>query len=282
MDFMRQRGYRSIQRDPHSLAIILLALFAFLHLGLDWYMGIFSHLMLSALFWLAILLQAWDKRYCVQPRFSSAVFLISTALIIGLILVGFYRRNGNIASFFPFLSFLGWVIGVYGFQKLALYRKELLMVLCLGLPKFTNDKLINMTPLTTKAVYYLLLYTGHPVVQDNQHIILPRGRIEVVPECSGLVLMIYMVSVSVIFLGSFALSRTLSCLLVLLAIGVGFVANTIRVSILAVLSTPETLNAFKYWHSNQGASVFVLGAMVSYALLSLAIVHTFNYGSQKV
>jgi cyanoexosortase A len=270
---MQQSGHRSLQRDPHSIAIALLAFFALLHLALDWYLGAFSHLMLSALFWLAILLQTWDKRYQVQPSLRSSRFVVSTALSIGLILIGFYRRNGNIASFFPFFSFLGWVIGVYGHQKLSFYRKEVLMVLCLGLPKFANDKLINIAPLTAGAVYHLLLYTGYMVEKRNLQIILPEGSIQVVPECSGLVLMIYMVSVSVIFLGSFSLSRKLSCFLVLLGIAVGFVANAIRVSILAVLATPQSWNAFKYWHGNQGASFFVLGAMLSYAILSYFIVH---------
>jgi cyanoexosortase A len=279
---MQQGGLRSLQRDPHSIAIALLSFFALLHLGLDWYLGAFSHLMLSALFWLAILLQTWDKRYQVKPRLHSSGFVISTALGIGLILIGFYRRNGNIASFFPFFSFLGWVIGVYGHQKLSFYRKELLMVLCLGLPKFANDKLINIAPLTAGAVYHLLLYTGHIVEKRNLQIILPEGSIQVVPECSGLVLMIYMVSVSVIFLGSFSLSRKLSCFLVLLGIAVGFVVNAVRVSILAVLATPQSWNAFKYWHGSQGASFFVLGAMLGYAVLSFCIVYIFTQRNLKV
>jgi cyanoexosortase A len=279
---MQQSGCLSLQRDPHSIAIALLAFFALLHLGLDWYLGAFSHLMLSALFWLATLLQTWDKRYQVKPRLGSSRFVVSIALSIGLILIGFYRRNGNIASFFPFFSFLAWVIGVYGPQSLSFYRKELLMVLCLGLPKFANDKLINIAPLTAGAVYHLLLYTGHMVEKRNLQIILPEGSIQVVPECSGLVLMIYMVSISVIFLGSFSLSRKLSCFLVLLGIAVGFVANAIRVSILAVLATPQSWNTFKYWHGNQGASFFVLGAMLSYAVLSYFIVRIFAQRNLKV
>jgi cyanoexosortase A len=280
--FRQQSGHRPLQRDPHSIAIALLTFFATLHLGLDWYLGAFSHLMLSALFWLAILLQTWDKRYQVKPKLRSYGFWVSTALSIGLISIGFYRHNGNIASFFPFLSFVGWVIGVYGHQSLSSYRKELLMVLCLGLPKFANDKLINIAPLTAGAVYHLLLYTGHMVEKRNLQIILPEGGIQVVPECSGLVLMIYMVSVSVIFLGSFSLSRKLSCFLVLLAIAIGFTANAIRVSILAVLANPQSWQAFEYWHGNQGASFFVLGAMLSYAVLSYFIVHVFTQRSLKV
>lgn len=273
---MQQKRHPWIQWDPNSIAIVLLAIFALLHLGLDWYLGAFSHLMVSALFWLAILFQTWDKRYGVKPEMRLPEFIICIALVIAVIIVGFYRRSGNIAGFFPLFSFLGWIIGVYSYQKLLVYRKELLMVLCLGLPKFANDQLLNVAPITAKAVYSLLLYTGHTVVQKNQQIILPTGSIEVVPECSGLMLMIYMVSVSVVFLGISSLSRGLSCLLVLLAIAVGFVANAIRVSILAILATPQSWDAFKFWHSNQGASFFVLGAMLSYALLSFLIVHTSN------
>jgi hypothetical protein len=60
------------------------------------------------------------------------------------------------------------------------------------------------------------------------------------------------------------------------------VANAIRVSILAVLATPQSWNTFKYWHGNQGASFFVLGAMLSYAVLSYFIVRIFAQRNLKV
>jgi cyanoexosortase A len=258
-------------QDGRSQAVGLLAFFAVAHIGLDVYMGLFSHLMVSALFWMAVLFQIWDKRYDNPFQFRQGRFILSILMVSGLLVFGFYRRNGNVVSFFPALSLLGWIIGVYGYSKIRFYRKELLMLLCLGLPKFTNDRMLDIAPITAEAVYLILLYSGYAVVKRDLQIFLPQGSIKIVPECSGLVLIIYMLSVSIIFLGIYSLSRGKSIFLVFLAILTGFTANAIRVTILAVLSTPDSVNSFKFWHGNQGASLFVLGAILSYALLSFSI-----------
>jgi cyanoexosortase A len=270
---MPKNFYSSIlEQDGGSRSVGLLGILAVAHMGLDLYMGLFSHLMISALFWVTVLLQIWDKRYDHPPQFRKGSFILSTLAVIGVLLFGFYRRNGNVVSFFPVVALFAWIIGVYGCSKIQFYRKELLMLLCLGLPKFTNDRILDIAPITAQAVFLILLYSGHTVVRQGLHIFLPQGSIKIVPECSGLVLIIYMLSVAIIFLSLFSLSRGKSVLLVFLAILTGFVANAIRVTILAILSKPDSVNSFKFWHGNHGASLFVLGAILSYALLSFLII----------
>ena len=129
-----------------------------------------------------------------------------------------------------FLSFapLGFAIGLAllasGIGNLLRYRQELIILLTLGIPKLILPLLPDISPLTAKISAFWLMYCGFDVILQNNQIILPQGTVDVVPSCSGLNLIIYMLGLSVIFQVMFPLPQknSLKVISYLVAAAIGF------------------------------------------------------------
>lgn len=160
-----------------------------------------------------------------------------------------------------------------GWQTLGQYQIELLTLFCLGLPKLLLKFIPDISPFTAQFSTYLLWYSGFSVQLTNDLIQLPDGAVKVVPACSGLNLMTYMFAITMIFLLMFPLPTSAKIVAPVVAVTLGFMINGIRVALLALLSTQNDPALFDYWHSNDGALVFVVVTVLLFGLFCGWIVH---------
>lgn len=251
--------------------LVISAAFAAIFLHLNIRAETYSHLALSITFVAAALSTLSDKRE--QLRLNSDLISILVSLVLfGLLLAKSIGTPGEkFVGFFPLLAFMGVGTLASGLRGLGQYRQELIIFFFLGLPRLALALIPNLlAPITAAFSTFLLWYTGAQVVLVDKNIIrLPNGGVEVVPSCSGLNLMLYMLGVSVLFLVLFPTRKSQKVLVPVIAMALGFVVNAVRVALLAILSTYPDHAAFEYWHSQGGALIFVCISVLLFGSLCL-------------
>ncbi|NEO03139.1 MAG: cyanoexosortase A [Moorea sp. SIO3I7] len=262
----------SLVKQLNIPALSLLAIGAALiaiHLTLNLRAEKSSHLALSIVFWLAACSTLWDKRYQLKLGSGIVPFLFGALLIAGILIKSGAHPSEKFLGFSPFISVFGLALLASGFRGLKQYWQELLILFTLGVPKLLLPYLPNITPITAKFSAFLLWYSGANVVLQDSYIILPKGSIEVVPSCSGLNLIIYMLGLAVIVLVMFPTSGSQKIIVPIVAATLGFIVNGIRIAILAHLAAPSSQAAFDYWHSQEGALIFVMISVILFGTYCL-------------
>ena len=244
-----------------GLVAIAAALVA-LHLTLNIKADRYSHLAMSIVFWLAAFSVLEDKRD--QLKFGSGLgaSCLGIALLVGVFLKSATFPQGNFLSVAPLMSGLGLALLASGFRGLGQYRQALFVLVFLGVPRLVLRLLPDISPLTAKFSAFVLWYTGIPMSLQGNYIFVPDGGIEVVPSCSGLTLITYMLALTGVFLMLFPTQRLHKIVAPMVAAGLGFGVNAVRVALLATLSTEGSQQAFEYWHSKGGALIFVMIAVI--------------------
>ncbi|MEO0374627.1 MAG: cyanoexosortase A [Cyanobacteria bacterium P01_A01_bin.17] len=263
---------KSYTVPTRGLIIISAALAAiFLHLNVS--AETYSHLALSITFVAAAFSTLSDKRE--QLRLNSDLISILVGIVLlGLLLAKSVGTPGEkFVGFFPLFAFIGVGTLASGLRGLGQYRQELIVFFFLGLPRLALAVIPNLlAPITAAFSTFLLWYTGAQVALVDNNVIRfldADGGVEVVPSCSGLNLMLYMLGVSVLFLILFPTRKSQKILLPIVAMALGFFVNAIRVALLAILSTYPDDAAFEYWHSQGGALIFVCIAVLLFGSLCL-------------
>lgn len=260
MPFTVGQSFKIPPRYVLILAGVLGAIFIHLNLRADTY----SHLAISITFIAAAWSTLSDKHGQLKLD-SNWVSVAIATILIGLLLLKSAGTPGEkFVGFFPLFSFIALGALASGIRGLKQYRQELIIFFFLGLPRLALALIPNLlAPVTAAFSAYGLWYAGVPVALQNNTIIrLPNGGVEVVPECSGLNLMLYMLGVAVLFLVLFPTSNRQKATLPIAAVSLGFVVNAVRVALLAILSTNADKGAFEYWHSQGGALIFVCIAVL--------------------
>ena len=270
-------------RLPAFLLVGIAAAGVFVHLGINLKMEKYSHFAMSLIFWLAAISQYRDRR----KQIASESNLISCGLgviSIGITIIGAFVDRNLFLGFAPLGFAFGLALLTSGIAKLLRYQEELIILFALGVPKLLLPLLPDISPLTAKISAFWLMYCGFDVVLQNNKIILPQGGVDVVPSCSGLNLITYMLGLSVIFQIMFPLPQKniLNVISYIIAATVGFFVNSIRVSLLALLSGDTSHRAFEYWHSQEGALIFVTTSVLIYGVFcGLLLRHYFNNYQQN-
>lgn len=271
-------------RLPAFLLVGIAAAGVFGHLGINLKMEKYSHFAMSLIFWLAAISQCWDRRQQIKP--SSNLMSCGLGVIsIGITLIGAFVNRNLFLGFAPLGFAVGLALLTSGIANLSRYRQELIILFALGIPKLLLPILPDISPLTAKISAFWLMYCGFDVALQDNKIILPQGAVNVVPSCSGLNLIIYMLGLSVIFQVMFPYLRknSLKVISFLAAAAIGFFVNSIRVSILALLSGDASHRAFEYWHSQEGALIFVTISVLIYGVFCwLLLRHYFNNYRQNL
>lgn len=232
-----------------------------LHLILTWRLtGDIDRMIISVLFWGAILCLIWRKRNTLNLEsgiFSSFFGLLLIALVfvksISLLWV-----ESSFLRIVPIITTLGLGMLASGIKGLKQYWRELIIVLLLCLPEslLTQiiDELFQVTTLTTKLAVFILWYLGFEVSRQGASVILPTGSPLVGSTCTGISAAILLLKLSVIFILMFHTDWSKKILLLTGAIFIAFATSGIRVAIIAtVVSNRE---AFHYWHGSEGSQIF--------------------------
>jgi cyanoexosortase A len=219
----------------------------------------------------AVVYLLWEKRKSL--RLQSGIFpsLLGLSIIISILLKSlFVLKHPMINGWLllsPFLIGLSLALLASGFRGLSQYRRELLLLFFLGMPKLLLRALpIDFAVFTAKSAVFFLWYMGFEVAHQDVDIRLPAGTVEVFPDCSGIESMAYMLSLAVLVSGLLSLSWSKSALVTGVATLIGFMVNAVRVALMAVLVAGSQRDAFEYWHEGSGSLIF---SMISVLLFSL-------------
>ncbi|MEM9151032.1 MAG: cyanoexosortase A [Cyanobacteria bacterium P01_F01_bin.3] len=253
---------------PWNVLVAIAGCLFFVHVTLDFQRGSYGHLSISLLFWMAIAALISDRRQELRLGSEPAAAVLGLMLLLGLIGVAIIKPRGIVLGFYPVVGAAGLGLMASGFRGLLQYRRELLGLLCLGLPKLVSLQTFDLSPATATFATLLMWYSGFPVQRQGVQIHLPpNGLLNVIPECSGLNLMLYMFGIAIVFLMLFPTTRRNNILFPILAIALGFILNGIRIALLTFLSAAANRQAFDYWHSEEGALFFVLLSVGLFGLL---------------
>jgi cyanoexosortase A len=267
MKFLRD-AWQQGEHYRFRLSLGCLAVLTVIHFVLDLYLGKPSHLMMSILMWAAVYSLLREQHSpIIQSRPSRLPMILGYALLVAVLIVSTARLGDKVVGFFPLFAFLSWFLIFIDLANYRQYFREFGILLVFGLPKLIPDSAFGLSALTAQTSAYLLWRVGYPVSVEGLSILMPNGGVDVVPACSGMNLITHMLTVAVIFLSIFPARRSHFLCLPLIAVLLSFLMNSIRVTILALLSSGTTRHAFQYWHSANGASVFVLLTIVLYGCI---------------
>lgn len=231
-----------------------------IYLSLVWKLtGNFSFFTISSLILGTMLYLLWEKRE--QLTLESDIF----STFLGLILITFVLIKSIVDPYFgflfqisPLLSGLGIALVASGFKGLKQYNQEFILVLAISIPETLLLQLVDVSMITAKFSAFFLLHLGFDISLQGVNIVLPTGAVEVNPGCSGFESMIWLLRLAALFLVLFPTIWWKQILVPILALVLGFLVNSVRVALMAILVAYSNQDDFKYWHEGEGAQVFSL------------------------
>ena len=293
LDYPRQRWF---------WLVALAALAAAVYLGLLERINDTSNIGMSGLFLLGACSLIWDDR----RKLTLETDLPSTLLGGGLVLLTLIYSNyllgldsnhfsSEVATkeFFicrvsPFISLGGVALLASGFQNLRQFWRPLAIVAAMGIPSVFFINLSDISPITARFSHFLMLYGGiEAVLRDNIYIYLSlgpntQGAVKVYEACSGIEAMNYLFSLSLMCLIMFPLkSRKLMIATPIIALIMGFVINSFRVVLMAILTALQNTTAFDYWHDGRGSLTFGMAAVLALGGFYMAIMEWDRYQYKK-
>jgi cyanoexosortase A len=259
MNWLKER------HQPHYWLIALAVALALLHLTYLSQANEPNLMSLTLLLGLGIASFIWDRRD--RLKLNSSLFSTFLGIFsIALVLLRSLSPAGYHIYISPFVAGLGLCLMASGIKRLHHYWRELL-ILCLlvlhpVLARFMQA--IDSSTLTAKFSTFMLWVAGFNPYREGVAILMPSGRVEVYGDCSGIDSMILMLCVSVLFLLMVPLNLLQQTICIMVGILVGFMVNSLRVSILAILVAQK--NAFDYWHGGNGSFIFSMIAVFVFGM----------------
>lgn len=241
-----------------------------IHLTLTWRAEDSSLWGISTLFWLAVGSMLWSKRH----TFNLDSSLFSTGLgtiLMAIVLLKSISISGYdpFLRIFPVISGLGIALIASGFQGLKQYWRELLILCFIAPSPGALSILIDISVLTARFATAVLWYAGFEVYRQGVYVALPTGVVEVYSGCSGIETMLQLLGLALVFLLMFPTNKIAKIIVPLVAVTTAFAINGIRVALLAVLSAPNSKQAFEYWHKGDGSLIFSMIAVLIFGLFCL-------------
>ena len=273
--FFKKRADRPRLVDTTKMLLASLGIsLCLVHLSMIWRVGALSFFGLSVVFWSAIAALIWDKRETLQLKSGIFSSCFAIALLLPLLIKSVFLITQSTSSLylFPLIAFFSLTLLASGFQGLGQYKREflILFILCAVNPLTSLLGNFDPSPLTAKLTGYLLWYSGFETVREgvNLYFAGSSNGVEVYPGCSGLASMIDLLSLTLLFFLMFPSNWKTKFILPIAAILIGFVMNSIRVALLAVIVAYHNRVGFEYWHSGEGSLLF---SMMSMSLLCTVI-----------
>jgi cyanoexosortase A len=254
-------------QDPKFWLVGLAASLVAIHLTLINRTGNNELFATSCLFWMVAGMLVWDRQQTLPLNSSKAASAVGS-----LLLLLFFLRSAvlpesvNLLRALPLLGILGLCLLASGFRHLRTYWKEILIFGLMAVYPLLelSLQLVDLSQLTAKSATFMLWYSGFQVQRQGVFLNLPTGRVEVYGACSGLASILQMLSVSILFLLMVEVrSRRGQITCVLMAVLIGFLVNSVRVALMAVLVAFSQKVSFEYWHSGDGSLIF---SMIAVAL----------------
>ena len=236
----------------------------------------------ALLVWGGALICIEDQIEDLKPSPSYLSLSIGTMMVFYCL----YRTSQifNSDSFLYFLvpvAGLGLILMIKPFNEIFKF-KDSLLVLCL-LPLFVIIQIIvatyvtdDLSLLTAKFVLFWLNILGiSPIKLIGDTVYTSGGAVQVMHECNGFEMIMQMIITAIIFLVAFPLrSRLGKALITVSAPLLGFIVNSMRISLLAVFTSINSNSGrylFDFFHEQAGSLIFSGIAVFLLGYLYLAI-----------
>ena len=267
---MKQQAFllRNSLTTPHFLLLVLSAAIIAIHMTLVYKICSPDRQITSLLFWATAAHLIWERHKQLKFETGLGASCCGGLLLLLLLLksIGYCEQSFLIG--YPFIAGIALALIASGFRGLKIYSRELVLLFFLGIPEVLLAKLTDPAPITAQFATSFLWYAGIPVTQNGIYLQLPGGSVQVYSGCSGVVAMTQLLGMSVLFLILLPLpwKRYQKLILPIAAIAIGFVVNSLRVALMAILVSQKQMAAFDYWHDGSGSLVF---SVISTSLLVL-------------
>lgn len=219
------------------------------------------------LFWGVVVFLIWERHETLTLE-SGVLSSCFGASLIALILLKSSSLFGDdlFLRVAPFLSGLSLALLASGTKGMKQYWQELLILGYTAIPPGFIGVFIDVAKLTAKFSAFILHYLGFEVVRQGVFLILEKGSVEVNHGCSGVNAILQLLGLALVFLLMFPTTVGQKIVVPIVAILIGFVVNSARVALMAVLVSLSQPEAFKYWHEGNGSVVFSMIAVFIFGL----------------
>ncbi|NES99911.1 MAG: cyanoexosortase A system-associated protein [Sphaerospermopsis sp. SIO1G1] len=246
-----------------------------------------DNLTFYVLYWGGILYLLWKN----PPRDKNITY-VSSFLGLGILFITLFRPINlwyldlQLFRVAPIFASLGLGLLAFGFSGLKhhwrLFLLLLLMLFPYGFIHGIFDFKLKFPQLTATISAFLLHYIGLGATNSGAFVILPTGKVEVLYYCTGGLLILWLMQLTLLILVVIHPTTWQQKLgLVLSAFGTGFITGCLRVSLLAVVVNNKSL--FDYWHGKEGGTIFMVIATFTFAALCNYILPTDTFSKpQKI
>jgi cyanoexosortase A len=267
---------------PRNLWLTLCAFVATQNLVVFTNTQITGNAITALLVWGGALICMEDQIEDLRPQPSFLSLLIGSTLVIYCL----YRTSTifNSGSFLYFLvpiAGIGLASMVRPFNELLKFKDSIIILLLL--PSFVVIQIIvatyvtdDLSLLTAKFVLFWLGVLGiSPIQLLGNTVYTVGGAVQVMHECNGFEMIMQMLITAIIFLVAFPLrSRLGKVLIVTSSPVIGFVVNSLRITLLAVFTSLNSNmghSLFDFFHEQAGSLIFSGIAVFILGYLYLAI-----------
>ena len=222
---------------------------------------------ISLLMWLTVASLLWERRQTLT--YKSDTFSTTLGVVLLLLILARSLSFTDISlRLLPLVGGLSLALMASGYRQLGQYGRELLILSLLVITRVITIFLdaINLPLFTAKISTFLLWLGGFEVYRQGVYIELSKGKVEVLGSCSGVESILLVVSVAFLFFFLIPISHGQKLICLLIATAIGFLVNTVRVIIMALLVDSGDTAAFDYWHGSDGSLSF---AVISVCLFGL-------------
>jgi cyanoexosortase A len=233
---------------------------------------------LSVVVWGGALICMEDQLDDLLPQPGFIGLFLGSALLLGVLARSavILQADGIIFILAP-LGGIALTFLCQPWRQLGRFRDSLLCLLLLPLYRFVRLILPDhsLSIITSHTAGFWLSILGLDVVVHGDSVMLPGGGVRVATVCNGIDIISQLTAIGAIFLLAFSLrSLWARIFLFLIAPLIGFLSNTIRVSLLAVLTSQgqhSGFSLFEFFHKDAGSLIFAGLAVWLYGSIYMRI-----------
>jgi cyanoexosortase A len=211
--------------------------------------------------WTVALVLAWEGSRRAAPRPEAFWMALGVlAIAAGVVPLAAFPLYRAFDRFLPLLAGAGLCLVGFGPRGLLRHRNGLLLLtlpMMNPLPEAIRLP-IQPTSWTAWCASIVGRGVGHPMSADGSVLRLPTGTLDVLADCGGMMSIGRLWVLAAVVVALFPTKTWQKASLVASAVVVGFVANAVRVEMLAVTVANGDTAAFEYWHEGRGASIFAV------------------------
>jgi cyanoexosortase A len=239
----------------------------------DTHIGVFALLV-----WGGALICMEDQLESLEPHPSRVGLVLGSLMLIWVM-----ARTARVLLWDGILFMLAPLAGlalallILPPRRLGQLRETLLCLLMLpafaALMRLMPEKPLSL--LTAQLSGFWLGILGFDTLVDGRSVIVPGGGVTVLGPCNGLDMIAQIVCIGMIFLMAFPIRSNLSRLLVMLVAPlIGLLANTVRIAVLALITTTGQGKGqmwFDFFHEEMGSLVFSGVAVFLFGMIYMSL-----------